>query len=104
MRDVVVTNGKRIAGVVGINTGLWHGFTESGPGITFGDVAVRNFTLAREQDVAFVVITRMWRRDAITAIVRSEAGRLPRTSDVVAIIAKAHVADAVAGSVQVYPR
>jgi chloride channel protein, CIC family len=107
MRHIVVAKGDRIFGVVRINTALRHGIAESGADIAFGDVATRDFTLARADDVAFDVIRRMWRRHAVMAIVvRSDGGqyRLPRPSDVIGVVSKEHVADAVAGSIQVYPR
>jgi chloride channel protein, CIC family len=107
MRHVLVTRGGRIAGVVRINTGLRHGIAEIETGITLGDVATRNFTLVREDDVAFDVIARMWRKRAVMAIVVHLEGRrfrLPRPGDVQGVITKEHVADAVAGSIQVYPR
>jgi chloride channel protein, CIC family len=107
MRHVVIAKGERIIGVVRINTALRHGIAESGADVAFGDVATRDFTLAREDDVAFDVIRRMWRRHAVMAIVvRSDGGRyrLPRPGDVLGVISKEHVADAVAGSIQVYPR
>jgi CIC family chloride channel protein len=107
MRHVVVVRGDRIFGVVRINTGLRHGIADIETGITLGDVAARNFTLVRADDVAFDVITRMWRRRAVMAlVVRSEGRRfrLPRPSDVLGVITKEHVADAVAGSIQVYPQ
>ncbi len=107
MRHIVIAKGERIFGVVRINTALRHGIAESGADIAFGDVATRDFTLAREDDVAFDVIRRMWRRHAVMAIVvRNDGGgyRLPRPADVLGVISKEHVADAVAGSIQVYPR
>jgi CIC family chloride channel protein len=107
MRHIVVTKGDRIFGVVRINTALRPGVAEAGADIAFGDVATRDFTLTREDDVAFDVITRMWRRHAVMAIVVRSDGRhfrLPRPGDVLGVITKEHVADAVAGSIQVYPR
>jgi chloride channel protein, CIC family len=108
MQHIVVAKGDRIHGVIRINTSLRHGIAEPGADIAFGDVATRNFTLAREDDAAFDVIKRMWRRHAVMAIVvRNDAGgqyRLPRPGDVLGVISKEHVADAVAGSIQVYPR
>jgi chloride channel protein, CIC family len=107
LRHVVIAKGERIIGVVRINTALRHGIAESGADVAFGDVATRDFTLAREDDVAFDVIRRMWRRHAVMAIVvRGDGGRyrLPRPGDVLGVISKEHVADAVAGSIQVYPR
>ena len=108
MQHIVIAKGDRIHGVVRINTSLRHGIAEPGADIAFGDVATRNFTLAREDDAAFDVIKRMWRHHAVMAVVvRSDSGRryrLPRPSDVLGVISKEHVADAVAGSIQVYPR
>ena len=107
MRHVVIAKGERIFGVVRINTALRQGIAESGADIAFGDVATRDFTLAREDDAAFDVIRRMWRRHAVMAVVvRGDGGRyrLPRPADVLGVISKEHVADAVAGSIQVYPR
>jgi chloride channel protein, CIC family len=107
MSHIIVTKGERILGVVRINTALRQGLAETGADIAFGDVATRDFTLVREDDVAFDVIRRMWRRQVIMAIVvRSEGRRfrLPRPGDVRGVITKEHVADAVAGSIQVYPR
>ena len=108
MQHIVVAKGDRIDGVVRINTALRHGIAEAGADIAFGDVATRDFTLAREDDVAFDVIKRMWRRHAVMAVVvRSDASgryRSAAASDVLGVISKEHVADAVAGSIQVYPR
>jgi CIC family chloride channel protein len=108
MQHIVVANGDRLVGVVRINTAFRHGIAEAGADIAFGDVATRDFTLVREDDVAFDVIKRMWRRHAVMAIVvrRDGSGRYrsPRPADVLGVISKEHVADAVAGSIQVYPR
>jgi CIC family chloride channel protein len=104
MRHVIVTEGNRIAGVVRINTALRGGVDA---GVTLGDVARRDFTLVREADVAFDVIQRLWRKGGTMAlVVRTGAGRLhvPRPADIVGVITKEHVADAIAGGIQVYPR
>jgi CIC family chloride channel protein len=104
MRHVVVTDGNRIAGVVRINTALRSGVA---PGVTLGDVARRDFTVVREADVAFDVIQRMWRKGgAIALVVRAGATRLhvPRTGDIIGVIGKEHVADAIASGIQMYPR
>jgi chloride channel protein, CIC family len=106
MRHVVVARGGRIFGVVRINTGLRRGIADIESGVTLGDVAQRNFTLVREDDVAFDVIQRLWRRNAVMALVVSGTGRphRPRPGDILGVITKEHVADAVAGSIQFYPR
>ncbi|MEO8812129.1 MAG: chloride channel protein [Caulobacteraceae bacterium] len=107
MRHVVVTNGARIVGAVRINTGLRSAAAEPGSGITFGDVANRRFVIVRESDVAFDVINRLWRRNgAMALVVRGDnpRSRVPRPPDVVGVITKEHVADAVAAGIQAYPR
>jgi CIC family chloride channel protein len=104
MRHIVVTAGGRIAGVVRINTTLRAG---GDSGITIGDVARRDFTIVREADVAFDVIARLWRNNRAMALVIG-GGRpryhVPRPRDVVGVITKEHVADAIAAGIQVYPR
>ena len=107
MLHVLVTRGDRIAGVVRINSGLRQGLADVETGITLGDVARRDFTLVREDDVAFDVIVRLWQKKAVMAVVvRHDNHRrhLPRPGDVLGLITKEHVADAVAASIQVYPR
>jgi CIC family chloride channel protein len=112
MLHVLITRGERIAGVLRINTGLRQGLAAAvETGVTLGDVARRDFTLVREDDVAFDIIQRLWRRKAVMAIVIRRDGRrdgrhrhAPRPGDVLGLITKEHVADAVAASVQVYPQ
>ncbi len=97
-RHVVVTRGSRIAGVVRVNTGLRRGIETAYSGVHFGDVAQRNFTLARENDVMFDVVQRMNRRDASMAVV-TKTGR-GRSYDIVGIVTKEHIADAVSDSIK----
>ena len=107
MRHVIITHGEHIAGVVRINAGLRTGMAELETGTTFGDVANHHFTIVRETDVAFDVIVRLWRRGGVMALVvhRDAPGfHVPRPADVIGVITKEHVADAVAASIQAYPR
>jgi chloride channel protein, CIC family len=107
MQHIIVTRGNRIVGVVRINTGLRLGIADVEKGVTLGDVAQRNFTLVRDDEVAFDVISRMWRKKAVMALVVAHTGRRlrrPHAGDVIGVITKEHVADAVAGSIQFYPR
>jgi CIC family chloride channel protein len=71
-------------------------------GVRLGDIAQKNFTVARAGDVVFDVVERMWRRNATMAIVTKASGRLPRGSDVVGMISKEHIADSVADSIRPY--
>ncbi len=66
-------------------------------------MASRNFTIVSEDTIAFNVIERVWRKNAIMAVVVRGRG-VPRAGDVVGVITKEHVADSVASSVKIYPR
>jgi chloride channel protein, CIC family len=102
MRYVLVTKGGRIIGVQRVNTGLHHGLEGADTGVTLGDVANRNFVIAREDDIVFDTIRRMWRHSAFMAVVVG-GGRIPHPRDVKGVISKEHVADSVAASIQIYP-
>ncbi|HEY2530557.1 MAG TPA: chloride channel protein [Xanthobacteraceae bacterium] len=99
MKHVVVTRGNHLIGVVRINTALRRGVEAAYAGVRFGDVAQRNFTIARETDIVFDVVQRMTRRDAGMAVVLKVGGR-GRPTDVLGIITKEHVADSVAASIR----
>ncbi|HTV89634.1 MAG TPA: chloride channel protein [Stellaceae bacterium] len=101
MRYVLVTSGDRIIGTQRINTSLHHGLEGAATGATMGEVANRNFVIAREGDIVFDVIRRMWRRGAFMAVVVGKSG-IPRARDAKGVISKEHVADSVAASIQIY--
>src|SRR5271168_3168310 len=103
LRYVVVTEKGHLFGVIRVNTGLRRGLESTNTGVSLGDVANRNFTVVREDETAFDVIRRMWRRNAIMAVVVRGRG-VPRGSDVSGVITKEHVADSVADSVKAYPQ
>jgi CIC family chloride channel protein len=103
LRHVVVTDKGHIYGVIRVNTGLRRGLESASTGLSLGDVASRNFTVVREDETAFDVIRRMWRRSSIMAVVVRGAG-VPRGSDVAGVITKEHVADSVADSIKAYPQ
>jgi CIC family chloride channel protein len=102
LRHVVVTDKGHIYGVIRVNTGLRRGLEAAHTGVSLGDVASRNFTVVGENETAFDVIRRMWRRGAIMAVVVRGRG-VPRGSDVAGVITKEHVADSVADSIKAYP-
>jgi CIC family chloride channel protein len=101
-RHIVVTKGDRIVGVLRVNTELRRGLESAYSGVLLGDIAQKNFTIARAGDVVFDVVQRMTRRDAPMAIVTKGGGRLPRGKDVVGMISKEHIADSVADSIRPY--
>ncbi len=92
LRHVVVTDKGRLYGVIRVNTGLRRGLASAHTGIKLGDVANRNFTIVSEDDVAFDVIDRMWRKGAIMAVVIRGRG-VPRGDDVAGVVTKEHVAE-----------
>jgi chloride channel protein, CIC family len=103
LRHVVVIDKGHIYGVIRVNTGLRRGLESAHTGVSLRDVASRNFTVVREDETAFDVIRRMWRRNAIMAVVVRGRG-VPRESDVAGVITKEHVADSVADSIKAYPQ
>ena len=101
LKHVVVVRNNRIFGVLRVNTALRHGLEEAYTGVTLGDVAQRNFTIAREDDIAFEVIKRLWRRGGTMAVVVTGKG-IPTAAAIKGIISKEHVADSVADSIKDY--
>ena len=101
MKHVVVIRNNRIFGVLRVNTALRRGLEDAYTGVTLGDVAQRDFTIAREDDIAFEVIKRMWRRGGAMAVVVAGKG-VPTDADVKGIISKEHIADSVAASIKDY--
>jgi CIC family chloride channel protein len=95
LRHVVVTANGNIYGVIRVNTGLRRGLEAAHTGVSLGDVASRNFIVVPEGETAFDVIRRMWRRNAIMAVVL-------RGGEVAGVITKEHVADSVADSIKAY--
>ena len=104
LRHVVVTDKGHIYGVIRVNTGLRRGLEGAHTGLSLGDVASRNFTVVGEDETAFDVIRRIWRRNAIMAVVVRGRRGVPRGTDVAGVITKEHVADSVADSIKAYPR
>ena len=97
-----MTQQERLYGVIRVNTGLWRGLEGAHTPVTLGDVATRDFTVVRDDAIAFDVIARMWRKKAFMAIVVKGRG-VPRGDDVVGVITKEHVANSVASSMKIYP-
>jgi CIC family chloride channel protein len=98
-KHVVVTRGNHIAGVVRVNTSLRRGVEQAYSGVRLGDVAQRNFTIARAGDIMFDVVQRMTRHDAAMAVVVKDGCR-GRPADVVGVVSKEHIADSVAESIK----
>ena len=91
-KHIVVTRDNRIAGVLRVNTELRRGLEGAYSGVLLGDIAQKNFTIARAEDVVFDVVDRMWRHGAALAIV-TKGGARPRAEHVVGMISKEHIAE-----------
>jgi CIC family chloride channel protein len=99
MKHVVVARNNHLVGVIRVNTGLRRGLEAAHAGVRLGDIAQRNFTVARENDIVFNVVHRMARHDAIMAVV-SKTGASWRPSQIVGVISKEHIADSVSESIK----
>jgi len=102
MCHVAVAENNRILGAIRFNMALPHESAQHLPGLAMRDIATRKFTLVHEDDIAFDVIRRMWRKQAAMALVVRKHGTA-QPDDLVGVITKEHVADSVANSVSVYP-
>lgn len=102
LAHVVVTDKNRIIGVLRVNTALRRGLEDRYTGVNLGQIAQRNFTVARADDIAYDVIGRMWRKSAAMAVVVKSDRRIPEAADVLGVISKEHVADSVAESIIPY--
>jgi chloride channel protein, CIC family len=100
-KHVVVKRDNHVVGVVRVNTGLRHGLEDAYTGVHLGDVAQRNFTIARESDIMFDVVHRMARHNASMTAVVKDGGR-GRPSEILGVISKEHIADSVADSVKTF--
>jgi CIC family chloride channel protein len=100
LRHVVVTRGGTVMGGLRVNTDLRRTLGVASGDVPLGDLVQPRFTIVRETEVAFDVITTMWNRNAAMAIVVSHDGGTER---VLGVVTKEHVADTVARSIQIYP-
>jgi CIC family chloride channel protein len=101
-KHIVVTSEDRIVGVLRVNTELRLGLESAYSGVRLGDIAQKNFTVSRAEDVVFDVVDRMWRHGASMSIVTKGGRRVPRAGNIVGMISKEHIADSVADSVRPY--
>jgi chloride channel protein, CIC family len=99
LRHVVVTRSGTVVGGLRVNTDLRRTLGVAAGEVPLGDLARPNFTIVREAEVAFDVITTMWDRDSTMAIVVSHDGGTER---VLGVVTKEHVANTVARSIKIY--
>ena len=100
-RHVVVTRNGKIHGVLRINTGLRRAVSRDDPSVTLGRLAQHNYIVVDEADAAFDVISQLRQRRATMAIVTT--GNQSGPLQVSGVIAKEHIADAVASSIRIFP-
>lgn len=99
IRDIVVTDGNRITGLVDLDNALRvMQSVEPGTPLTLGQLTRSDYVLARENDVMFDVISRMSRRGVGTALVVRSERRMPRADSPVGVITREQIADSVADS------
>lgn len=103
LRHVVTTRGDTITGVLRVNADLRRAVSATGTDVTLGELARPTFTIAGEREAAFDVIADMWTRAATMAVVIRE-GTPPHPANVLGVITKEQIADAVASSIRIYPR
>ncbi len=101
-RHVVVTRDERILGVLRINVGLRRAVSQTESDITLAELAQRNFIIVTEHEIAFRVISKLWKRHATMAVV-VEQDDVQAPVRVLGVIAKEHVADSVARSIRIFP-
>ena len=102
MRHIAIIDGNRILGVLRVNTALREVSEGTPSGVTLRDIASRDFTIVREDDIVFDVIQRMWRKRATMALVLRGRG-VARAGNIAGVITKEHVADSVANTIEIYP-
>jgi CIC family chloride channel protein len=101
LQHLLISKGDRLIGVLRVNTSLRQGLAGGDDGVTLGAIANRSFITAREDEIVFDVIRRMWREEAFMAVVVADG--LARPFDVRGVITKDHIADSVAASIAIYP-
>ena len=90
---VIVTEENRIVGFVRFGTFPYA--ADRFGGQTLQSIISRDFVIARKDDILNSIITRMNQRGRSYAIVVSGDGRVPRPDNVVGVIDRAEIADAV---------
>ena len=103
LRHVVTARDDTITGVLRVNADLRRAVSATGTDVTLGELARPTFTIAREREAAFDVIAEMWTCAATMAVVIREHAP-PLAGNVLGVITKEQIADAVASSIRIYPR
>ncbi|MGY4500518.1 CIC family chloride channel protein [Bradyrhizobium sp. GM24.11] len=95
-RAIVVEREGRIVGLIPPRSGLWVE-SQTNPGLLVESFAERRLVVCRDQDLLSLVFARLKRHRAGAAIV-FHGGSRPRVADIVGIVTKRVIADAVINS------
>ncbi|HEX7684270.1 MAG TPA: hypothetical protein VF446_12170 [Trinickia sp.] len=85
-----------------INLGLRRAASQTDSDITLAELAQRNFIVVTRHEIAFRVISRLWKQHGAMAVV-AEQDDPQSPVRVLGVIAKEHVADSVARSIRIFP-
>ena len=96
LRAIIVERKGRIVGLIPPHSGLWAQ-SQTRPGLLVERFVESRAVLCRDNDLLSLVFARLRRRRCGAAIVFHGSGR-PRTRDVVGVITKRAIADAVIDS------
>ncbi len=99
LRNVVVTRGDQIVGVLRVNADVPH---EGGAHVPMHALALPKFAIAPQRAAMFDVISRLSRCNAPMVVV-VDGDERPRRQNIVGVITKEDVADEVANSMRIYP-
>jgi CIC family chloride channel protein len=100
LRHIAIIDDNRIFGVLRVNTALRN--VSASTDVTLRDLASRDYTIVRDDDILFDVIQRMSKRGATMALVANGRG-VPRAENILGVITKEHIADSVSSAIRVYP-
>jgi CIC family chloride channel protein len=101
LRHVVVTRNGQPFGVIRVNADLRRAIGTVANAVTVGELCQTNFIIVNDSDAMYDVISEMSKVQAVAAVVMGKDE--DNSNDVVrGIITKDYIADAVAGSIEIY--
>ena len=101
-RHAVLTEERRVAGVLHIDAPLARAIEQGGADMPLGDLATDRFVVVASGDVVFDVISNMERRRATVAVVL-DPGAAGGQDQVLGVITQDTIAASVAASIRIYP-